>query len=322
MSFSYQQEHDKGEGSPLPETLAFNNNSTGSNANATTNNSASTNNNAFNCFSSFSTLKMNNPMSTPMLNGHPTLVQVPVGMGSNSNKKKGRRKIKIEFIEDKSKRHVTLSKRKAGIMKKAYELSTLTGTQCLLLIASETGHVYTFSTPKLQPLITRPEGKNLIQACLNASVPVQPTEDEDSPNNYTTIEPTTENDQDRIAKQYLSTAVERHAAPSTAHSNSLPLQLPAGSSHLFTQQLNQMQQQYGNTPYSALLSSAAIFSAASQAAAQAGAPSPLGSPNVSISTASPAVPNNPVQNGGQLPFLWPTTHHREQPVHVTNSESL
>jgi len=38
----------------------------------------------------------------------------------------------------------------------------------LLLVASETGHVYTFATPKLQPLITKPDGKNLIQSCLNA----------------------------------------------------------------------------------------------------------------------------------------------------------
>ena len=83
-------------------------------------------------------------------------------------KKAGRRKISIEYIEDKSRRHITFSKRKAGIMKKAYELSTLTGTQVLLLVASETGHVYTFATTKLQPLITKPEGKNLIQACLNA----------------------------------------------------------------------------------------------------------------------------------------------------------
>jgi hypothetical protein len=29
---------------------------------------------------------------------------------------------------------------------------------------SETGLVYTFTTPKLQPLVTKPEGKNLIQA--------------------------------------------------------------------------------------------------------------------------------------------------------------
>eukprot|EP00013_Stygamoeba_regulata_P004901 CAMPEP_0177634924 /NCGR_PEP_ID=MMETSP0447-20121125/3627_1 /TAXON_ID=0 /ORGANISM="Stygamoeba regulata, Strain BSH-02190019" /LENGTH=213 /DNA_ID=CAMNT_0019136677 /DNA_START=83 /DNA_END=723 /DNA_ORIENTATION=+ len=83
-------------------------------------------------------------------------------------RRSGRRKINIEFIEDKSRRHITFSKRKAGIMKKAYELSTLTGTQVLLLVASETGHVYTFATPKLQPLITKAEGKNLIQACLNA----------------------------------------------------------------------------------------------------------------------------------------------------------
>ncbi|KIO29709.1 hypothetical protein M407DRAFT_70058, partial [Tulasnella calospora MUT 4182] len=74
-----------------------------------------------------------------------------------------RRKIKIEFIQDKSRRHITFSKRKAGIMKKAYELSTLTGTQVLLLVVSETGLVYTFTTAKLQPLVTQPEGKNLIQ---------------------------------------------------------------------------------------------------------------------------------------------------------------
>jgi len=83
-------------------------------------------------------------------------------------KKAGRRKINIEFIEDKSRRQITFSKRKAGLMKKAYELSTLTGTQALLLVASETGHVYTFATPKLQPFVTLPEGKNLIQSCLNA----------------------------------------------------------------------------------------------------------------------------------------------------------
>ncbi|KAF9577084.1 transcription factor of the MADS box [Lunasporangiospora selenospora] len=85
-----------------------------------------------------------------------------------TGKRAGRRKIKIEYIEDKSRRHITFSKRKSGIMKKAYELSTLTGTQVLLLVVSETGLVYTFTTPKLQPLVTKAEGKNLIQACLHA----------------------------------------------------------------------------------------------------------------------------------------------------------
>ncbi|KAI8984292.1 hypothetical protein BDF20DRAFT_859089 [Mycotypha africana] len=90
-------------------------------------------------------------------------------------RRSGRRKIKIEYIEDKNRRHITFSKRKAGIMKKAYELSTLTGTQVLLLVVSETGLVYTFTTVKLQPIVTKPEGKNLIQQCLNAPDPMSTT---------------------------------------------------------------------------------------------------------------------------------------------------
>jgi len=83
-------------------------------------------------------------------------------------KTKGRVKINMEFIEDKTRRYTTFSKRKTGIMKKAYELSTLTGTQVMLLVASETGHVYTFATEKLQPMITSDAGKSLIQSCLNS----------------------------------------------------------------------------------------------------------------------------------------------------------
>jgi len=63
-------------------------------------------------------------------------------------------------------------------MVQAYELSVLTGTQVLLLVVSETGLVYTFTTPKLQPLVTKPEGKNLIQSCLNAPEPA-PNSNED-----------------------------------------------------------------------------------------------------------------------------------------------
>jgi len=89
-----------------------------------------------------------------------------------SKKTRGRVKIKVEFIDNKLRRYTTFSKRKTGIMKKAYELSTLTGTQVMLLVASETGHVYTFATPKLQPMITSEAGKTLIQTCLNS--PDQP----------------------------------------------------------------------------------------------------------------------------------------------------
>lgn len=83
-----------------------------------------------------------------------------------TSKKVGRKKINMEYIEGKNKRSVTFSKRKKGIMKKAYELNVLTGTQILLLVASESGHVYTFATPKLKPIISNHE--RLIQQCLNA----------------------------------------------------------------------------------------------------------------------------------------------------------
>ncbi|MBW0485120.1 hypothetical protein O181_024835 [Austropuccinia psidii MF-1] len=81
---------------------------------------------------------------------------------SEPKKNPGRRKIDIEYIQDKSKRHITFSKRKAGIMKKAYELATLTGTQLLLLVVSETGIVYNFTTPKLEPIVSVDPGKSLI----------------------------------------------------------------------------------------------------------------------------------------------------------------
>ncbi|KAJ3610705.1 hypothetical protein NHX12_022797 [Muraenolepis orangiensis] len=99
-----------------------------------------------------------------------TYGMVPGGVaGAKPGKKtRGRVKIKMEFIDNKLRRYTTFSKRKTGIMKKAYELSTLTGTQVLLLVASETGHVYTFATRKLQPMITSETGKALIQTCLNS----------------------------------------------------------------------------------------------------------------------------------------------------------
>lgn len=58
----------------------------------------------------------------------------------NKNKKTlGRVKIKMAYIDNKIRRYTTFSKRKTGIMKKAYELATLTGTEVMLLVASETG---------------------------------------------------------------------------------------------------------------------------------------------------------------------------------------
>jgi hypothetical protein len=62
----------------------------------------------------------------PPIEQNPTVInknEEPFDDEENDEDKKpmrnsGRRKIKIEYIEDKTRRHITFSKRKAGIMKK------------------------------------------------------------------------------------------------------------------------------------------------------------------------------------------------------------
>jgi len=91
----------------------------------------------------------------------------------SQKKTRGRVKIDIEFMKDKQKRCTTFSKRKSGLMKKSYELATLTGSQVMVLVASETGHVYTYATKKFQPVLNSTPGRKLIQTCLasdNASI--------------------------------------------------------------------------------------------------------------------------------------------------------
>jgi len=83
-------------------------------------------------------------------------------------KTRGRVKIKIELIQDRQKRCTTFSKRKAGLMKKSHELATLTGSQVMVLVASETGHIYTHATPKFQPMLNSKQGRKLIKTCLES----------------------------------------------------------------------------------------------------------------------------------------------------------
>ncbi|KAI9287473.1 hypothetical protein BC943DRAFT_319902 [Umbelopsis sp. AD052] len=161
-------------------------------------------------------------------------------------KRSGRRKIKIEYIEDKNRRHITFSKRKAGIMKKAYELSTLTGTQVLLLVVSETGLVYTFTTVKLQPIVTKPEGKNLIQACLNAP-DVGTEKQEDSEPGYARGSPNA-NENDAYEEKPEPTHQARHAPP---HQQQPPSQQgpPASGGHGYPQGYAAPQMPMSNNGY-------------------------------------------------------------------------
>lgn len=37
----------------------------------------------------------------------------------------------------------------------------------MVLLASDSGHIYTYATDKLKPMLTSQSGKNLIETCLN-----------------------------------------------------------------------------------------------------------------------------------------------------------
>jgi hypothetical protein len=79
-----------------------------------------------------------------------------------------RRKMQLEFIQDKAKRTSAFGKRKGGIMKKAYELHTLTGCDVMLLL-ERNGEVFTYASDRLVPMIAEQgPGRPLVLKCLEA----------------------------------------------------------------------------------------------------------------------------------------------------------
>ncbi|KAI9219441.1 hypothetical protein BC828DRAFT_349356, partial [Blastocladiella britannica] len=73
-----------------------------------------------------------------------------------------------QYIQEKAKRHITFSKRKAGLLKKANELACLTGTEILLLVASEAGTIFFHATDKFRQLVEPPDARRRISQCLYA----------------------------------------------------------------------------------------------------------------------------------------------------------
>ena len=68
-----------------------------------------------------------------------------------------RRKTEMKRIENATSRQVTFSKRRNGLLKKAFELSVLCDAEVALIIFSNKGRLYEFSSsryfPKLNTII-------------------------------------------------------------------------------------------------------------------------------------------------------------------------
>ncbi|XP_042409974.1 agamous-like MADS-box protein MADS3 [Zingiber officinale] len=61
----------------------------------------------------------------------------------------GRGRVEVRRIENKINRQVTFSKRKVGLLKKAYELSVLCDVELSLIIFSSRGKLFDFSTASM-----------------------------------------------------------------------------------------------------------------------------------------------------------------------------
>ncbi|VVB17667.1 unnamed protein product [Arabis nemorensis] len=66
-----------------------------------------------------------------------------------------RGKIEMKKIENATSRQVTFSKRRNGLLKKAYELTVLCDAQVSLIIFSQRGRLYEFSNTDMQKMIER-----------------------------------------------------------------------------------------------------------------------------------------------------------------------
>ncbi|KAG2206037.1 hypothetical protein INT46_000108 [Mucor plumbeus] len=55
-------------------------------------------------------------------------------------------------------------------MQQDVELNDVDSSPRKRSVVSETGLVYTFTSPKFQPVVAKPEGKRFIQECLDATV--------------------------------------------------------------------------------------------------------------------------------------------------------
>lgn len=75
------------------------------------------------------------------------------------------RKKSAEYRQSKRERCISFSKRKGGLFKKARELHAITGSQVLLIIANESGRVFTYATDLLSPLLIKNEYD--VYKCLN-----------------------------------------------------------------------------------------------------------------------------------------------------------
>ena len=92
---------------------------------------------------------------------------------SNSSGKKimGRKKINISRINDERTRQVTFTKRKFGLMKKAYELSVLCGCEIALMIFNSNDRLFQYASSDMDKVLLKyAEYNEPHESCTNVDI--------------------------------------------------------------------------------------------------------------------------------------------------------
>lgn len=92
-----------------------------------------------------------------------------------SKKTQGRKKIEIKQLENSSNKQVTFSKRRAGIFKKASELTVLCGADVAVIVFSSADKVFCYGHPNINAVLDSYQNglSSVVKVCDNASdVPV------------------------------------------------------------------------------------------------------------------------------------------------------
>jgi hypothetical protein len=75
--------------------------------------------------------------------------------GTSTKKVMGRKKINITRIVDERTRQVTFTKRKFGLMKKAYELSVLCGCEIALIIFNSNDRLFQYASSDMDKVLLK-----------------------------------------------------------------------------------------------------------------------------------------------------------------------
>ena len=79
----------------------------------------------------------------------------PVAYGMRSRSRMGRKKIQISKINDERNRQVTFTKRKFGLMKKAYELSVLCDCEIALIIFNSSNKLFQYASTDMDKILLK-----------------------------------------------------------------------------------------------------------------------------------------------------------------------